>query len=280
MQEGLSTFDRVTAVRRVGSGVYEAELVPSITIDGTRPNGGFLLAMLGRAAVDTNLVSGADQAHPVSATAQYLSAPELGPARLEVEVLRRGRTASQVSARLSQNDKFCVSSLFVLGHLRPHMEPFWTRESPFDLAAAEDTASRWYDGERPPSMHLVQAVSYDPRSTAEGTARPELPAELRAWVSHADGRDPDVYSLLQAADGLPPAAWGLGLSGWIPTLALTVYVRALPSPGALQVRQMARLVQDGLLDESCEVWDSAGRLVAQATQLAAARLPEVGPALE
>jgi hypothetical protein len=34
---------------------------------------------------------------------------------------------------------------------------------------------------------------------------------------------------------------------------------------------VARLVEDGLVDEVCEVWDARGRLVAQATQLAKVR---------
>jgi hypothetical protein len=38
------------------------------------------------------------------------------------------------------------------------------------------------------------------------------------------------------------------------------------------VRQRARLVQAELVDELCDVWDSRGRLVAQATQLAALRV--------
>ena len=38
------------------------------------------------------------------------------------------------------------------------------------------------------------------------------------------------------------------------------------------VRQRARLVQADLVDEVCHVWDSRGRLVAQATQLAGVRV--------
>jgi hypothetical protein len=38
------------------------------------------------------------------------------------------------------------------------------------------------------------------------------------------------------------------------------------------VRQRALLVQADLVDEVCHVWDSRGRLVAQATQLAGVRV--------
>jgi hypothetical protein len=38
------------------------------------------------------------------------------------------------------------------------------------------------------------------------------------------------------------------------------------------VLQRAQLIDGGRVDESCFVWDSAGRLVAQSTQLAAIRV--------
>jgi hypothetical protein len=96
-------------------------------------------------------------------------------------------------------------------------------------------------------------------------------AEVRAWVRAVDGRQPDPLMLLTIADALPPVTIDLGIKGWAPTLELTVLVRTVPEPGWLRVVQRARLVHGGWLDEECEVWDSAGRLVAQARQLAAYR---------
>jgi hypothetical protein len=48
----------------------------------------------------------------------------------------------------------------------------------------------------------------------------------------------------------------LGLIGWVPTVELTVLVRGLPAPGWIRAVQRARLLQDGWLDEECELWDS------------------------
>ena len=75
-----------------------------------------------------------------------------------------------------------------------------------------------------------------------------------------------------ALDSFPPATFDIEMTGWVPTLELTTYVRGVPAPGPLRVLQQARLVRDGRLDEACFVWDSAGRLVGQATQLAMIRL--------
>ena len=70
---------------------------------------------------------------------------------------------------------------------------------------------------------------------------------------------------------LPPVTFDLGLFGWVPTLELTVLLRGLPAPGWIRAVQRATLLQDGWLDEECLLWDSRGRLVAQARQLAGYR---------
>ena len=67
---------------------------------------------------------------------------------------------------------------------------------------------------------------------------------------------------------MPPVTFEMGIPGWVPTVELTVLLRAVPAPGWLRCVQRTRLVQAGWLDEECEVWDSAGRLVVQARQLA------------
>jgi hypothetical protein len=59
-----------------------------------------------------------------------------------------------------------------------------------------------------------------------------------------------------------------GSYGWAPTVELTWHMRAVPTPGWLAVHGRARLVSDGWFDEEVEVWDSAGRLVAQSRQIA------------
>jgi hypothetical protein len=98
---------------------------------------------------------------------------------------------------------------------------------------------------------------------------------MTAWLRIPPDR-PDPAALLVALDTLPPATFDLGLmSTWVPTLQLTAYLRALPAPGPLRVRQRARLVGADQVDEECDVWDSTGALVASAFQLAAVRLPEV-----
>ena len=104
--------------------------------------------------------------------------------------------------------------------------------------------------------------------------RAGTPAELRGWTRFADGREPDALSLLFLTDAIPPATLMIGSTGWVPTLQMSTYVRARPAPGWLAIRMTAGLVADGMVDETCVVWDSRGRFVGQSTQLARLRFPD------
>lgn len=117
-------------------------------------------------------------------------------------------------------------------------------------------------------------VRLDPAVMGFATGSPSGRAELRGWISLADGRPADPLAMLFFLDSLPPATFELARTGWVPTLSLTAYVRAWPAPGPLRVRQYAQSVDQDRIDEVCELWDATGRLVGQATQLAAIRIPD------
>ncbi|HZA87624.1 MAG TPA: thioesterase family protein [Acidimicrobiales bacterium] len=276
-----STFDRATAVSAAGGAadraVFAIEVDPDWTI-GDKPNGGYLLATLARAAIATvGSIEGPDHPHPVAATAHYVASPPLGPAEAHLEVLRRGRRMSQTRARLIRDDGSpCVEATFALGRHDPATEPWWSDVAEPDLPPRDDCVR--LPGVAPtgvalPIMQHVD-VRLDPAVMGFASGQPSGAGELRGWLTFADGRPPDPLALLFAVDAFPPATFDLAMSGWVPTLELTVYVRGVPAPGPLLVRQRAGLVEAGLVDEVCHVWDSRGRLVAQATQLAGIRVGE------
>nr|MBO2503565.1 thioesterase family protein [Thermoanaerobacterales bacterium] len=282
----MHEFDRATAVRRRhvdddGRAVHEVDVDGGWAI-GDKPNGGYLLATAARAAADAAAaVEGPEHPHAVAATAAYLAPPAAGPAEVHSEVLRRGRGTSQVRARLVQDGAVRVDATFTLGRLRPDATPWWggapAPEVP-DLPRERRTPSDGPGGVHLPIMERVD-IRLDPATAGFTVGRPSGTGELRAVLRFADGRAPDPLALLYAVDALPPAPFEVaGTTGWVPTITLTAYVRALPADGPLVVRQRAGLIEAGTVDEVCEVWDGRGRLVAQATQLAAIRTAGPPPA--
>jgi len=268
----MDGFDAATRVERVGTehglAVFDADLQPAWRIE-QKLNGGYLLAVLARAAGE---VAGADHPHPVTATATYIAPPDVGPARVLVQELRRGRTAAQLRTRLVQDGAPRAEALLTFGRLDG--EVWWDDVVPPALAP-EDRCVLIPATSPERSVPLLDVVHerLDPARLGWAAGRPSGHGEQRGWLRLADGRDPDPLALLLLVDALPPASFDLGLGGWVPTLSLTVHVRAVPTPGPVRARLRARLVAGDRVDELCDLWDDAGRLVATGHQLAGLRVP-------
>ncbi len=265
----MSAFEEATAVEPAGPGRFHAEISAAWTI-GPKPNGGYLLAMVARAA-------GQSAAHPdpVATSAHFLAAPDPGPADITVVVLRQGRSVSQVRAELSQDGRCCVAALVTLGRLdEPSVH--WQRAPAHPAVAFEDAAplkGPSPSGVRVALMDQVE-VRLDPACLGFATGSPSGGGTLEGWLSFADAAPFDPLALLFAVDAFPPASFEIARTGWVPTIELSAYLRSRPAPGPLRVRQQAQLVAGDRFDETCLVWDTAGRLVAQAVQLAGIRLAD------
>lgn len=262
-------FSVVSAVVHVDTGCFGAELDPQWTIGG-KPNGGYLLSVLARAATSSGVHD-----HVIAASAHYLRAPEPGPVVIETEPLRLGRSASQVRARMGQGGQACVEALFTVAHLEADTSAYWDGGVPEVSTSGYADLPRLIphlpDGNPVAILHQVE-VRLDPESTGFTTGHPSGRGELRGWLALPGDETFDPVSLLFAVDAYPPATFDIEFSGWVPTLEMTVYVRGLPAPGPVRVLQRACLIEAGRVDESCFVWDRTGRLVAQGTQLAGIRL--------
>lgn len=265
-----TTFADATALTRLDVGRYGVDLASEYAIMETKPNGGYMLACLGRAALEAAREAGAPQEHVVNSSAQFLASPDVGPAELVVTIDRIGKTASQVTATLATGGTVGVRAQFILGTLHAGSTPFWGDIPPVELPPIGDCPPSPTAGVRGNSLLFDPATSFSvspdgPRVTGGG--------EFRAWLRDDVDGTFDTVGLLYAADVLPPATFGVVMTGWVPTLSITVYNRAVPAPGPLRLRFRAQVIQDGYADEALEAWDSAGRLVMQSTQLTALRLP-------
>jgi len=177
-----------------------------------------------------------------------------------------------VRASLGQGGKACVEALVTLGSAAEGEKPLWQEGAPPAAGAsyADSVRFRLAQPFRPPIFDQVE-IRLDPATAGFLDGNPAGRGELRGWLALPDGEDFDSISLLYALDAFPPATLDIERSGWVPTLELTAYIRAVPAPGPVRVLQKAQLIQGAYVDEVCLVWDSKDRLVAQATQFAGIR---------
>jgi hypothetical protein len=256
----MSGFGEATAVRRVGAGRYEADLDAGYAI-GEAINGGYVMAVLGRAAVDAS-----PHEHPISTATNFHRVTKAGPAQVIVEPRKEGRTAASALVSLVQDGRTVVDALITTGTLDAAAEPAYAGAPPVPVPPLAECT----DFRPPAGGGFADEVDMRFDRTTMGwlDGQPSGNPEIRAWFRHADGHPIDAYSLALAVDALPPVALNLGAQGWAPTVELTWHMRAVPAPGWLAVHGTGRLLADGWFDEEVEVWDTAGRLDAQSRQIA------------
>ena len=268
----ISEFDRTTAVGDAGDGPMTAELDPGWEVGGGILNGGYLLALVARAAVARS-----PHPHPVALAASYLRAAAAGPAQLHVTPGTAGRTLAHSSVVLADDRGPLIAVQATTGTLvdeEPAYRSAGTRmpvvppvEDCLDMTAADVEGP---GGLVAPGLLTRLDTRLDPATAGWATGRPSGEPVMRAWVRLAGGRDHDPLSLIALADCLPPSIWGMGTLGWAPTVQLQVLVRAVPAPGWCLVESRSGEIVGGWIDEDYRIWDSTGRLVAQSRQLARA----------
>lgn len=263
-----SEFDTQTAVTAQGEGRYAADLAAGWKVGGGL-NGGYLLATLGT-AVRAELAE-RGKPDPLVISAYYLSAATAGPAEARVAVRRDGGRVATVAADLVQDGQTRITALATFGDLARAADDVRTTAVEPELPPLEQCVR---NTDAPPEVRAMAPLMerfdmrFAPESAGWAVGAPSRRGEIAAWFRLHDDREPDPLSLLLVVDALPPVTFDLGLMGWAPTVELTAHVRARPAPGWLKVRHATRNLAGGMFEEDCEVWDSSGRLVAQARQLA------------
>jgi acyl-CoA thioesterase len=262
----MSGFRTASAVDRVSDGRYRAEVAEGWDIAGAA-NGGYLLATAARAMVDAT-----GRPDPVTVTGHYLSRGEPGPVTIDVTTIRSGRRFATASAMLSAGDRPVLAVLGTFGDLSPadgEAAPEHVDGLPPDLPAPEDCfAMEATDTFPPPFMGRVE-LRLHPDDAGFTEGRPTGVPRVRGWFRLRDDEPADTLSLLCTVDAFPPTIFNADLPvAWTPTVELTAHVRSRPAPGWLACTFSTRFVASGFLEADGEVWDTAGRLVAQSRQLA------------
>jgi hypothetical protein len=269
-------YDDAIAITPADPGSYTAQVQAGWVVGGG-VNGGYVLALIGN-AIKAQLAGHPD---PYTISAYYLSATTPGPATIRVEELRRGRGTSTVRATLSQvvegEPVDRVSALATYGDLTRTVGDIRTTATLPELPPVEECVlTSLASPEVKAFVPMLDRFSMHLDPACAGTFTGGTPSGrplIQGWFEFVDHRPIDPIALLTVVDLLPPVTFELGMPGWAPTLELTVHVRATPAPGLLRLRHESRNFAGGFFEEDCEIWDSAGRLVAQSRQLALAPRP-------
>lgn len=259
---GVSAFDDATQVDSNGIGaIHDGWDI------GGNANGGYLIAL---AANGLRQLAG--RPDPVTVTAHYLAPGRPGPVTVQGEVVKSGKRFATVSGSLRAEGRPLIQVLGTFGDLSGddgrglavvHGTP--PDLPPWDRCPPRSTNQRV----AVPLMDRLQVRLHPDHTSYLDERGPRGVAEMAGWFSFADDRPIDPLSLLLIADAFPPAVFNLDIpTGWVPTVELTVHVRAVPAPGPVRCVFRSRFVHGGMMEEDGEVWDAEGTLVALSRQLA------------
>lgn len=261
MALGQHVFDLDTQIKAHGEDSWQAQ-ISSRWNAGSVPNGGYLMALASR-MISTTL----QRPDPLSLTGHFLQAAQPGGVIGQLEVLRSGRSLAFATVTFSQPARGAIARFTgVYGDL--------------DRIAGETRIEATPPSIPPPeACRVITPLPIEVARRFERRVAPDAGdwlgqglqarAELCAWLRFSEPRDQCVHSVLLSADALPPPLLAVfGARGWVPTLELTVQVRRRPAPGWLLCRTRTRYLTDGLLENDGEFWDSSGKIVALARQLA------------
>jgi len=261
-------FDADTALESSGDGPWRA-WAPEHWFVGRGPNGGYLAAVVARAAE-------AAAGRPLrSLSLHFVSAPAVGPLEVAVALERVGSSYSAASVRIEQDGRPMTLALATLGEL-PADGAAWDA-----TAMPEVTPLRATQPIRPDDANVPAFTrNYDLRWALGGD---EPVPSSGGWIRTSEPRALDAPLVAAMTDAWAPAAFvALGRFVAAPTLDLTIHIRRrLPVAGMAPEdyvlgRFCSGLSVAGVWEEDGELWTPGGELIGQSRQLALVREPPGG----
>ena len=264
-----SVFDRDTAIRAAGDGVYDAEIADTWAVL-RGPHGGYVAAIVTR-ALEAALGDPERQAR--SLTIHFLAPPEPGPVRIAVQVERSGRSLSTLSARMEQDGR--VVALALAAFSRPWANPAVEyAASPPEAPPPDDLPVVPWQEAMPRFRKHLEFRHVFGAGLFSGEGEPVVGGWLRLTEPPAVF---DAAYVAMLSDAWAPTPFPIVTTPFIaPTIDLTVHFRSpLPPAGTgpdtpILGHFESRAARDGFFEEDGTLWTPDGELIAQVRQLALA----------
>jgi acyl-CoA thioesterase len=263
-----TTFERDTAIRPAGDGLYEGAVAEGWEVL-RGPHGGYVAAIVVR-ALEAELGDPGRQAR--SLTIHFTAPPQPGPVQIRCRVERAGRSLSTVSARMEQDGR--PMALALAAFSVPWPEAVGYSLEPPDVAPPEDVEVVVW---RKPMPEFRKHLEFRPTFGGElfgGSDRALTGGWMRANEPPAAF---DAAYVAMLADAWAPAPFVAVKEPFLaPTIDMTVHFRSPLPPAGMEPGDPvlghfeSRHARDGFFGEDGALWTPGGELIAQVRQLALA----------
>ena len=257
----MHRFDQDISVVELAPGVFKASVTANWSINGN-PNGGYLMALLGNAMMQT----AGKTATPIITT-NFLSRAEPGPAEIRLEKIAESNQFDRIQASLVQGGRERIRSLGTFAKEDPDRSEKRYEKSEPEIARPEDCI---VVPEAPNyNFYGMMDVRLDPSCAGWMTGSLSTKSELRGWVKFREERPFDTLSTILMVDSFPPTIFASqGIVAWVPSIEISMSIRNLPKTKWLKSVIRTCFVNNGIFEEDGEVWDGNGEIVAISRQIA------------
>lgn len=256
-------FDTATRVHATGEGTFSARVHDGWDIGGNA-NGGYLLALVAAAACEST-----GRALPAALSCHYLGPVNDADVTIETNVVKTGKSFATAHATMRSSDRVIVTAIGTCANSLPGGSARYQTQSMPTMPSFDDAVPRGETNGLLPGLMSNVDVRLHPDDTGFARGEPNGEARVRGWCAFRDGRPVDALALTLFCDSLPPAMFNLsGAPGWVPTVQLSFYLRALPDGGPICAEFVTRQLGNGMFEEDGTMWNASGELVAQSRQLA------------
>ena len=263
----MSSFANDSAITQIADDRWSCHLSERWCV-GPIPNGGYIMAVVARA-----MSAALPHKDPMSINGFYLAATGVGPAEIVVEVLREGGSTSFATARIYQQDELkaqFTASFCDLSRLKGETQLL---RKPPAVPSFDDCVRLPVVKEITLTTNVEQRVVAGQEQNMSG-GKLTRDGQFQGWIDFDDRGEKDIFSLLLFADAFPPPIFTCyGPTGWVPTIELTVQLRAKPSFGPLRCEFKTLHLTDGLMEEDGYLWGADDQLLAISRQTAKFRKP-------